>query len=376
MTRRRETADTIVETGEDRQSTLLDAIRRLEGNYYQAQQLIHLASDSLGEGHRMLQSWTHSGQNFGQLPQTALLPREQPRPPAIPFQLSSPQTAQYVASYSEPEDPPKVLRINCLGKFRVYQGSEPSDSWSSNRAKGILKLLVLNLGKPLSKEVFLEAFWGDQSTQSANNSFRVAIHKLRQALGFLTLGAHDKESGGPEYIISHGSNYSLNTDAPLWVDIEEFDSRWKAGRALEKAGQFNEAIARYLSAERLYEGDLLEEDIYEEWTLIKRESLVDIYLSILGKISDYYFKAADYETCIEFCQKTLSKDYCREDAYQLLIKCYIKLGLRSRALRWYRICEDTLQRELDCPVSPETASLYTILTASDRRGESPELILD
>ena len=110
--------------------------------------------------------------------------------------------------------------------------------------------------------------------------------------------------------------------------------------------------------------------------MIKRESLVDIYLSILRKISDYYFKAADYETCIEFCQKTLAKDYCREDAYQLLIKCYIRLGLRSRALRWYRLCEDTIQRELDCPVSSETAALYTILTNTDKWGELPELILD
>ena len=118
------------------------------------------------------------------------------------------------------------------------------------------------------------------------------------------------------------------------------------------------------------------EDIYEEWTLIRREALVDIYLSILRKISDHYFNSTDYDTCIEFCQKILAKDYCREDAYQLLIKCYIKLGLRSRALRWYRLCEGTLRRELDCQVSPETAALYKILTATDRRGDLPELILD
>ena len=232
------------------------------------------------------------------------------------------------------------------------------------------------MGKPLPKEVFLETFWRDQPVQSANSSFRVAIHKLRQALGNIAPGTHDTEDRLPEYIISHGSNYSINIEAPLWIDVEEFESQWKAGRALEKSGHFDQAMAAYLSAESLYEGDFLEEDIYEEWTLIKREALVDIYLSILRKISDYYFKAADYDTCIESCQKILAKDYCREDAYQLLIKCYINLGLRSRALRWYRLCESTIRRELDCQVSPETAELYTIITATDQLGESSKLILD
>ncbi len=379
MVRRRVTANTKAATGGDNQSANLDAIRRLESNYHQAQHWIHLASDTLGEGKRMLQSWTQSVQAGGPIPHMEPIPAERPSPstpPTIPFQLGTYPIDQLVSTYIETGEAPQVLHINCLGKFRVYRGNESSASWSSNRAKGILKLLVLHLGKPLPKEVFLETFWRDQPTQSANSSFRVAIHKLRQALGSLALGTQDREGGVPEYIISRGSNYSINIQAPLWVDIEEFESQWKAGRALEKSGEYNKAIARYLSAERLYEGDLLEEDIYEEWTLIKRESLVDIYLSILRKISDYHFKVADYDTCIEFCQKTLAKDYCREDAYQLLIKCYIKLGLRSQALRWYRLCEDTLQRELDCQVSPETAALYTILTAADWWGELPELILD
>ena len=381
MTGRRETANTNATTGADNHSPLLDAIRQLEGNYHQVQNLIHLASDTLGEGQTMLQSWTQTAQ-AGAIAETARLPREIPGPPTIPFQLSVHQTAQIVVTYretsetQETREPLPVLHINCLGKFRIFCGNEAADNWSSNKAKGILKLLVLNLGKPLPKEVFLEAFWRDQPAQSANSSFRVAMHKLRQALASLARGSHDTDQDLPDYLISQGSNYSINIEAPLRVDIEEFDSHWKAGRALEKSGQYNEAIAQYLSAENLYEGDLLEEDIYEEWTLIKRESLVDIYLSILSKICDYYFKLADYDTCIEFCQKTLAKDRCREDAYQLLIKCYIKLGLRSRALRWYRICEETLERELECPVSPETASLYTIMTAAEWWGELPELILD
>ena len=88
---------------------------------------------------------------------------------------------------------------------------------------------------------------------------------------------------------------------------------------------------------------------------------MDIYLAILGRISNYYFLTADYESCIDFSQKILAKDHCREDAYQHLIRCYSNLGLRSQALRWYRRCADTLRRELDCPVSSETEALHNAL---------------
>ena len=366
MNRRRVTASTNAETLVNDPSSLMDVIRHLEGNYERAQEWIHLATDILGEGHSMLRSWTQSDELLGNPPQ---LSGESAKPTVRPAATVAPALRQAAESSAPstvtpsngaPRDPP-LLRIHCLGKFRVYRGDQETESWSSNRAKGILKLLVLHLGKPLPKEVFLEAFWRDQPAQSANSSFRVAIHKLRAALG-----SNEADGQAPKYILSHGSNYSIDIQAPLWVDVEEFEANWRAGRALERSGQYGEAIARYMAAESVYEGDLLEEDIYEEWTLIKREALVDIYLSILGKISDYHFQAGDYESCIECCQNILAKDHCREDAYQQLIRCYTKLGQRSRALRWYRLCGETLLRELDCPVSAETEELYNILTASDQ----------
>lgn len=370
MNRRRVTASANGDTLTDVPSSLMDVIRHLEGSYQQAQEWIHLATDILGEGHSMLRSLTQLDDLPAKPPQPSgksAKPNVHPADAVAPTLIQAPESL--APSIGAPMDP-SFLRIHCLGKFRVYRGNQENKNWSSNRAKGILKLLVLHLGKPLPKEIFLEAFWRDQPAQSANSSFRVAIHKLRTALDSPALGSNNADGEADEqaakYILSNGGNYSLDIQAPLWVDVEEFEANWKAGRALEKSGRYGEAIARYMAAETLYEGDLLVEDIYEEWTLIRREALVDIYLSILGKISDYHFQAGDYESCIEFSQKLLAKDYCREDAYQQLIRCYTKLGQRSRALRWYRLCAETLLRELDCPVSPETEELYNNLIANNQ----------
>jgi len=43
------------------------------------------------------------------------------------------------------------------------------------------------------------------------------------------------------------------------------------------------------------------------------------------------------------------------------MRCYVSLGLRDRALRQYRLCEETLLREYGTAPSSETQSLYDSL---------------
>ena len=343
----------------DGNPTMSDVLRRVEGSCYQAQEWIRQAVKILGDGHHMLE-----------LPENLPLPGRKILPGSVQLAEAGPVFPE-LASGSQPlvdnlhshdkdASSPVPLRVHCLGKFRVYRDGQLVEGWRNNKAKGILKLLLLNLGKPLPKDIFMEAFWSDYPVQQAANSFRVAVHELRQRLNPQHVDGQDHE-----YILTDGSNYSINLDAPLWVDFQEFEAHWRAGRALEKSDRSSEAVAEYKEAERLYQGDFLEEDIYEDWTLLKREALVDIHLSILGKISSFFLRNADYDSCIEFSQKILARDRCREDAYQYIIRCYTNLGFRSRALRWYGLCEDTLRRELDCPVSPETRALGNSLSGRD-----------
>ena len=128
--------------------------------------------------------------------------------------------------------------------------------------------------------------------------------------------------------------------------------------SLEKEGKLAEAIKEFELAEALYRDDYLEDEPYEEWTLLRREALKDTYVTILGKLADHSIGAADYESCIIYCQKILVKDPCREDAYRRLMRCYSRLGQRNRALRWYEICRRTIQAELDTTPDRETTTLY------------------
>jgi LuxR family transcriptional regulator, maltose regulon positive regulatory protein len=151
---------------------------------------------------------------------------------------------------------------------------------------------------------------------------------------------------------------ALNPQAPLSVDFVEFERHWEAGRLLESAGRQLEAVAEYRRAEAWYQGDFLEEDPYEEWAALKRESLRDVYLTVLTKLADFYLRVGDYHSCIELSRKVLNRDSYREASYQYLMLCHARLGDPTRALRWYKVCRETLHQGIGQPPSQETEALH------------------
>jgi len=110
---------------------------------------------------------------------------------------------------------------------------------------------------------------------------------------------------------------------------------------------------------------LLEEDVYDDWPMPRREGLKDSYLFIMDQLSRHYFEQESYATSIHLCQKILTKDDCREETHRRLMRCYSRQGQRNLALRQFHVCAETLQRELDVPPMEETLALYQRIRAED-----------
>lgn len=250
------------------------------------------------------------------------------------------------------------LRACCLGKFEVYVGQRKVVHWHSLKAKALLKSLVAQRGKHIPKDVLMESLWPGCTRETANSSLKTAIYALRQTLRSLCSEIESNAGQSSSFVLFFEGKYTLNPEMELWVDVEEFQQHWSTGQRLEKRGENAQAISEYLMAEKLYRGDYLEDDLYEDWTLLQREALKDTYLTILAKLADNGFKAGDYQSCITYCQKILAKDSCREGIYQQLMRCYSRLGQRHRALRWYELCVKTMKKELDLTPDAETVELY------------------
>jgi DNA-binding SARP family transcriptional activator len=248
---------------------------------------------------------------------------------------------------------PVQIEVRCLGRFEARSAFGKIERWPSVKAKSIFQYLLVRSHEPTVKEALMEALWPEGSAQAAGNSLKAAVHSLRSILSELVTGAEN-----PQLIIFSQGGYRINPEIDLWIDVEEFEKCCVAGRRLEKEHKIAEALLEFEHAAILYRGDYLEDEPYEEWTLLRREALKDSYLLVLSKLAACCLKTGDYENCIHYSQKILAKDPCREDAYRNLIFCFIKLGQRNRALRWYDICCRTIKAELDAVPEKETADLF------------------
>jgi DNA-binding SARP family transcriptional activator len=264
---------------------------------------------------------------------------------------------------ARPRTLPKTayLEVRCLGRFEIsYQGNTVT-RWQSIKAKSVFQYLMTQPREPVIKDVLMEALWPDHDPQAASNNLKAAVHGLRQTLSQL----FDKRDAAAHVLFVQGS-YLINREIELRVDVEQFEQHWVTGRRLEKEGKLSEAIHEFELAQALYRGDYLQDEPYEEWTLLRREALKDTYVTTLTKLADYAMDSADYEGCIIYCQKILVKDSCREDAYRQLMRCYSRLEQRNRGLRWYEICRRTLKAELDTDPDHDTDALYQSLLRNER----------
>lgn len=248
---------------------------------------------------------------------------------------------------AEERDPPSMA-IYCFGSFRIYLDDKMINNWSSGKGKAIFKYMVAKRGRPVPKDILMDVFWRNAHPEAARNNLNVAIYGLRQAFR----GVRPDFS----YILFQEDHYLLNPAMEVWVDLEHFVLHYNAGQDLDRKGKTAEALREYEIAETLYQGDFLEEDLYEDWPMLQRESLRNNYLLILDRLSRHYLEEERYTTCIQLCHKILAKDNCREDIHRRLMGCYSQQGQRNLALRQYNLCVETLKKELDVSPSQETTT--------------------
>jgi DNA-binding SARP family transcriptional activator len=266
-------------------------------------------------------------------------------------QSAAARTPEYPGLPDDSDDCEPVLRVNLLGPFQLFFGGCKLTSDMPGQVQTVLKYLVSQRKRPVSRDALLDLLWPDADPVVAGGRMRVVMHTLRKNVQTGALGTRG-------LVTMSGNNYTLNSDLALWVDAEEFETHWHRGWRLSRSGQTREAISEYEQAESLYIGDYLEDEPYADWTLLRREALRDAYSTILTMLAQMSLQMDDYTGAIIWAQKLLAQDDCREDAYRYLIAGHRHLGQPGRAAYWYGLCARTLQRELGLAPSPETQALY------------------
>lgn len=257
------------------------------------------------------------------------------------------------------------LRVRFFGNFEVSCNDEPLPLPRGGKAITILRYLLANRSHPITQDYLMGWLWPESDLKRARWSLNSAIYALRKlfncAVPAPVLTSFD-------YILLEEDGYRLSPDVRVFSDTEEFNARCQEGYRLEKAGRNPQAIVEYEKAAELYRGDFLIEELYEEWTRIERERLAGAYTDLLRRLAANYMETGQLQESVQTCYQALEKDRCDEHTHRLLMKCYVRLGQRVRALRQYGLCEQALESECGTVPSPEIRTLYaSILKDGDSR---------
>ncbi len=158
---------------------------------------------------------------------------------------------------------------------------------------------------------------------------------------------------GAAPVLREDGYYRLNSEAGIAVDTIAFDYLADTADQLFQLGDTAAAVEAYARAADLYRGDLcIAMDIQ---AVIERERLRARYLSLLARLATTAYRMHNDKECLMYAWRILTNDPCREDAHRLIMRCQVRTGERTAALRHFHTCKAILQTELG--VSPESTTV-------------------
>jgi predicted ATPase/DNA-binding SARP family transcriptional activator len=234
------------------------------------------------------------------------------------------------------------LRVLALGPLAVFVGDRFVDpaAWGSARPRELLVYLLMHPDGRTKEQVGL-AFWPDASVSQLRNSFHVALHRLRKALG------------GAEWISLSHERYRVDPDRLETFDVLEFERVVAdARRALE--AETPGATAALEQALDLFRGDFLDGEPVGDWHLAHRDRLRRLYVDALMELAASFINEDRLEKAVEAYRRVLARDELNEEATTALMRCLAELGERAQALRVYERFTSRLRAELGAKPSDAT----------------------
>ena len=237
------------------------------------------------------------------------------------------------------------VRIGVLGGFDVTLDGQtvPARAWSRRHAAALVKLLAVQPGRRLHREVVLDLVWPDDPIETATPKLHKAAHYARKA------------TGHPGTIVLGRELVQLFPDVDVVVDAAEFElgatdaiARGDTDRATGVVG--------------LYRGDLLPDDLYEDWAAGPRDRLQRLYVALL--------------MLLERWEDVVAIDPGDEHAHLELMRRYAAAGDRYGALRQFDRLDRRLRTELGVQPGREATQLRDGLLRLDTgEGERDEELI-
>jgi DNA-binding SARP family transcriptional activator len=246
------------------------------------------------------------------------------------------------------------LSVRLFGKPQVQRDGQVLDGLNSRRVQEFFTYLLLHRPRSFARVALADLLWPQCSADQAMKHLRHALWQLKSVLGC-------------EVLLVDAEWVSLDPGVDLWLDVYTFERAHTRLHSLPGRELDPEQAQALQKALELYRGDLLE-GWYQDWCLLERERLQQMYLDLLAKHMAYCEASGHYAAGLAYGARALRCDVAQERIHRLLIRLHYRAGNRTAALRQYQRCVAFLRQELDVSPSARTLALYEQIRADQPLG--------
>jgi DNA-binding SARP family transcriptional activator/Tfp pilus assembly protein PilF len=252
------------------------------------------------------------------------------------------------------------LRVFALGGFRIERGDDviTPDQWSRRPARQMFKCLLTRRTRRLPRDEAYELFWPRSEQGAAPSTLRGAMLAIRR---LLEPGVDTRDS----FLVGDPDMIGIRREADIWLDADAFE------RLLADARRTDDPAELLEEADRLYVGDYLPDDLYDDWATPRREALRNLWTELQFDLSRSREQRGNVTGAIRALQRLLERDRCDERAARELMLMLARHGRRSEALRVYQRLVEVLREELGADPSAETSVVQRQVASSDQGPASP-----
>ncbi len=231
------------------------------------------------------------------------------------------------------------LNIALLGGFTVsVEGAVAPPRWRLNKAKTIVKLLALAPGHRVHRDVLIDRLWPEADSVVGVNNFHQALHAARRVVG-------------AENIVVRDEVVVLGGEGGVSVDVDEFDVAVARAASTGASEDIREALG-------LWSGDLLPEDLYEDWAAAHRDRLSAARSWLLLQLARGLTAEGSPERAVALLEPLSVERPLDEDVHCSLLVALAAAGRRRDAAATFERFRDGLAESCGVAPAPETAAAF------------------